>query len=102
MGGRRKAAAYFAKEIDVKFSFIAKRRGISAVEWMCGALGVSRGGLYAWLRRPRSRRNRSDEELGAKVRASFIGSDGTPTEPGVSGTISLEEGIPAACIGLSD
>jgi putative transposase len=61
----------------VKFSFIAKHRGIWAVDWMCGALGVSRGGFYAWLKRPRSRRSRSDEELGAKVRASFIGSDRT-------------------------
>jgi transposase InsO family protein len=31
----------------------------------------------AWLKRPRSQRSRSDEELGAKVRASFIGSDRT-------------------------
>jgi transposase-like protein len=30
--------------IDVKFSFIAKHRGISAADWMCEALGVSRGG----------------------------------------------------------
>jgi IS30 family transposase len=44
---------------------------------MCEALGVSRGGLYAWLTRPRSARRRSDEELGAKVRASFLGSDRT-------------------------
>jgi putative transposase len=61
----------------VKFGFIAKHRGIWAVDWMCGALGVSRGGFYAWLKRPRSRRSRGDEELGAKVRASFIGSDRT-------------------------
>ena len=44
---------------------------------MCGALGVSRGGFYAWLTRPRSARSRSDEELGAKVRASFLASDRT-------------------------
>jgi len=44
---------------------------------MCGALGVSRSGFYAWLNRPRSRRSRSDEELGAKVRASFLASDRT-------------------------
>ena len=36
------------------------------------ALGVSRGGFYAWLTRPRSRRSRSNEELGAKIRARFI------------------------------
>ena len=61
----------------MKFGFIAKHRGIWPAEWLCGALGVSRGGFYAWLTRPRSRRSRSDEELGAKVRASFLASDRT-------------------------
>jgi len=61
----------------VKFAFIAKHRGIWPADWLCGALGVSRGGFYAWLRRPRSRRDRSDEELSAKVRASFLASDRT-------------------------
>jgi hypothetical protein len=41
------------------------------------ARGVSRDGFYAWLTRSRSRRSRSNEELGAKVRASFIASDRT-------------------------
>jgi putative transposase len=44
---------------------------------MCGALGVSRGGFYAWLTRPRSQRNRDNDEIGAKVRASFLSSDRT-------------------------
>ena len=35
------------------------------------------GWFYAWLTRPRSRRSRREEELGAKVRASFLGSDRT-------------------------
>ena len=61
----------------MKFSFIAKHRGIWPVGWLCEALGVSRGGFYAWLTRPRSQRSRSDEELGAKVRASFVASDRT-------------------------
>jgi putative transposase len=61
----------------VKFGFIAKHRGIWPVGWLCEALGVSRGGLYAWLTRPRSQRSRSDEELGAQVRASFLASDRT-------------------------
>src|ERR1041384_894441 len=56
---------------------VAKHRGIWAVDWMGEALGVSRGGFYAWLTRPRSQRSRSDEELGAKVRTSFLGSDRT-------------------------
>jgi putative transposase len=61
----------------VKFSFIAKHRGIWPADWMCGALGVSRGGFYAWLRRRPSERSRTDEELSIKVRTSFIGSDRT-------------------------
>ena len=61
----------------MKFAFIAKHRGIWPAEWLCGALGVSRGGFYAWLTRPRSRRSRSEDELGAKVRASFLASDRT-------------------------
>ena len=61
----------------MKFAFIAKHRGIWPAGWMCGALGVSRGGFYAWLCRPHSRRRRRDEELGAKVRASFLASDRT-------------------------
>ena len=61
----------------MKFAFIAKHRGIWPAGCMCGALGVSRGGFYSWLTRARSRRSRSDEELGAKVRASFLASDRT-------------------------
>ena len=61
----------------MKFSFIAKHRGIWPADWLCGALGVLRGGFYAWLTRPRSQRSRSDEAIGAKVRASFLASDRT-------------------------
>jgi putative transposase len=61
----------------VKFVFIAKHRGIWPANWMCEALGVSRGGFYAWLTRPRSKRSRENEELGTKVRASFLASDRT-------------------------
>jgi transposase InsO family protein len=61
----------------VKFGFIAKHRGIWPADWMCGTLGVSRGGFYGWLTRSRSKRSRGDEELGAKVRASFLASDRT-------------------------
>jgi len=61
----------------VKFIFIAKHRGIWPAAWMCEALGVSRGGFYGWLTRRRSARSRSDEDLAAKVRASFRASDRT-------------------------
>ena len=61
----------------MKFIFIAKHRGIWPAAWMCEALGVSRGGFYGWLTRRRSARSRSDEDLAAKVRASFRASDRT-------------------------
>jgi putative transposase len=58
----------------MKFAFIAKHRGIWAVAWLCEALGVSRSGFHAWLTRAPSRHAREDDEIGAKVRASHIGS----------------------------
>ena len=61
----------------MKFGFVAKHRGAWPVNLMCEALGVSRGGFYAWLTRPRSRRSLSDEVLGAQVRQSFVRSDRT-------------------------
>lgn len=70
-------AVRLIKERGVKFGFVAKRRGIWPAEWLCEALGVSRGGFYAWLKRPRSLRSRSDESVGAKIRASFLASDRT-------------------------
>jgi putative transposase len=44
---------------------------------MCDALGVSRSGFFAWLTRASSSRARSDEVIGATVRASFMQSDRT-------------------------
>ena len=58
----------------MKFAFIAKHRGIWAVTWLCEALGVSRSGFHAWLTRAPSRRAREDDDIGAKVRTSHIGS----------------------------
>ena len=58
----------------MKFGFIAKHRGVWPVSWLCEALGVSRSGFHAWLSRAPSARARSDEMLGARVRASFIAS----------------------------
>ena len=61
----------------MKFGFVAKHRGIWPVALMCGTLGVSRGGFYAWLDRPRSQRELADEALGKQVKQSFVDSDRT-------------------------
>jgi putative transposase len=59
------------------FGFVAKHRGIWPVAFLCEALGVSRSGFYAWLRRGPSARSRREEVLGAKIRSSFAESDRT-------------------------
>ena len=59
-----KSRGLLREEINVKFGFIAKHRGIWPADWLCGAHGVSPGGFYAWLTRSRSKRSCGDEELG--------------------------------------
>lgn len=61
----------------MRFTFMAKHRGIWPVAWLCEAQDVSRSGFHAWLNRSPSRRARDEEEIGSRVRASFRGSDRT-------------------------
>jgi hypothetical protein len=77
-------------------------QGALRVWSFCGALGVSRGGFYAWLTRPRSQRSRNDEELGAKVRASFLASDRTYGARRVCGTTCWRKTCRVGCIGSND
>jgi putative transposase len=69
-----KSRGLFREALEMKFSFIAKHRGVWPVSWVCEALSVSRSGFHCWLGRAPSARPRSDEMLGARVRASFISS----------------------------
>jgi putative transposase len=61
----------------VKFGFVAKYRATWPVDVLCGALGLSRSGFYAWLVRPPSARALLDAELLPVIRASFVQSDRT-------------------------
>lgn len=61
----------------MKYRFVAKHRGAWPINLMCGTLGVSRSGFYAWLSRPRSQRSLEDEAIGRRVRQSFVDSDRT-------------------------
>ena len=58
----------------MRFAFIAKHRSIWPVAWLCEALGVSRSGFHAWLKRGPSARSREDEGIMPAVRASFVAS----------------------------
>jgi hypothetical protein len=57
----------------VKFGFIAKHREIWPADWLYGALDVSPGGFYAWLTRPRGRRDRIDEETSEQFQKLMAG-----------------------------
>ncbi len=67
----------------MKFGFIAKHRGVWRTNEMCGALGVSRGGFYEWMRRPESARAHADRHLVVQIRTSFEQSDRTYGSPRV-------------------
>ena len=62
-------------DMKMIFGFVAKHRGIWPVAFLCEALGVSRSGFYAWLRRGPSARSRREEMLSARIRVSFAASD---------------------------
>jgi transposase InsO family protein len=55
--------------------------GEHAIDAMCGVLGVSRSGYYAWRNRPSSPRVTSEVRLRAKIRALHAASDGTYGSP---------------------
>ncbi|MCR6673115.1 IS3 family transposase [Devosia ginsengisoli] len=73
----KKPRGLLRQGLDMRFSFVAKHRGIWPVSWICEALGVSRSGFHAWLNRSPSRRAQYDEVLVAGIRSSFAGSDRT-------------------------
>jgi putative transposase len=60
--------------VDMKFGFIAKHRSAWPVAWLCEAVGVSRSGLHAWLKRGPGARSREDDGIMPAVRASFVAS----------------------------
>ena len=86
----------------MKFGFIAKHRGIWPTAWLCEALGVSRGGFYAWLTRPRS----ASALVATRCWAPRSGQASCrvtgPTARDASGTTCWPREWRAACIGSSD
>lgn len=61
----------------MRFAVIAKHRGIWPLAWLCATLQVTRGGFYAWLKRPESARAQRDTQLTVAIRTSFAESDRT-------------------------
>jgi putative transposase len=52
----------------VRYRFIRDSQSQFHVETMCQALEVSRSGFYAWLRRPKGKREIADEQLLEKIK----------------------------------
>lgn len=67
----------------MRFAFIAGHRSVWGTHLLCRALGVSRGGLYQWLRRSESIRTRENRGLLVQIRTSFEHSDRTYGSPRV-------------------
>jgi putative transposase len=61
----------------MKFGFIAKHRSVWPVAWLCEALGVSRSGYHAWLKRGPCARSQEDGAIMPEVRAIYVASDRT-------------------------
>jgi putative transposase len=58
----------------MKLDLIAKQRSVRQVAWLCEALGVSRSGFHAWLKRGLCARSWEDEAIMPAARASFVAS----------------------------
>ena len=65
------------------YEFIKAHRQEHDVQTMCRALGITRSGYYAWLRKPLSNRAQDDVRLLRLIRASFTASHGIYGAPRV-------------------
>jgi putative transposase len=65
----------------MKFRFISKYEGTFKVGLMCQLFNVTRGGYYAWFKRPKSRRSRENEKFKVKILDIFHNSHRTYGAP---------------------
>ena len=65
----------------MRFSLVDQAKGEFPVHRLCGVLGVSQSGYFAWKGRPASDRQQQDMVLLAHVRSSFALSNGTYGSP---------------------
>jgi nicotinamide riboside transporter PnuC len=59
----KKAAAYFAKAVRVKYAFIKRTKQEHSVRRLCKVMQVHPSGYYAWKAEPQSPRAKDDQRL---------------------------------------
>jgi putative transposase len=77
----------------MKFRFISKYEGTFKVGRMCRLFHVTRGGYYAWVKRPKSRRSEENEKLKARILDIFHKSHRTYGAPRIHAELR-STGIP--------
>ena len=85
----------------MKFAFIAKHRGSGRRDGCAGALGVSRGGFYAWLTQPAVSAAGAMKSLAPRFTPASLRAI-EPMAPGEYGTTCWRRVCRVACIGSSD
>jgi putative transposase len=60
----------------MKFRFVEAERAQFPVSLLCRTIGVTRGGFYAWTRRPPSARSLADAALGERIATIHTGTSG--------------------------
>jgi putative transposase len=73
--------------------FIDAEKGNFPIAFMCGRLGVSVSGYYAWIKRPPSTRAVADARLSTTIQLIHAGSRGTYGAPRVHAELRQEHGI---------
>ena len=75
------------------FGFIAAEKANHPISLLCKGLGVSRSGVHAWQRRPRSRRARQDARLLELIEPIHRQSQRTYGAPRVHAELRLEHNV---------
>ena len=72
----KKSLGHFLKTVPMKYRFMRAHQGLYPVGKMCRALKVGRGGYYAWLKRPLSKRAKENRMLAAQIERIYRKSHG--------------------------
>ena len=72
----------------MKYRFMRAHQGLYPVGKMCRALKVSRGGYYAWLKRPLSKRAKENRMLAAQIERIYRKSHGRYGSPRITHELS--------------